>query len=94
MLVVPQKSKNICEADSACEISLLADAVLPVKTTDVKAEMVAWKAYVEHAVLPGEEPDTGTIRKCRKLYHSLSNTLFPSTPSQVRKRERNRVRQA
>ena len=70
--------KQCSGTESAVEMNLIVDLVLPV--AQVKAHMVAWKGYVAHAVLPGEEPEIGTIRKCRKLEHCPSNTVFPMTP--------------
>lgn len=71
--------KEWCGVESALDVNLIVDAVLPVKK-DLKGHLVAWKGYVANVVFPGEEPETGTIRKCRKLEHCPSNTLFPNTP--------------
>ena len=78
LISVVQVTKKVGAADDGTdEISLIADAVYPVNKADVKAQMAAWVAYVDHAVAPGDEPIEGTPRKCRKLEHHPSESLFP-----------------
>ena len=79
--VVQVTKKAGAAEDGTDEIALIADAVYPVQKADVKAQMAAWSTYVEHAVAPGEEPEEGTPRKCRKLEHHPSESLFPNTPT-------------
>ncbi len=79
--VVQITKKSGAAEDGTDEIALIADAVYPVNKADVKAQMTAWTTYVEQAVPPGQEPEEGTPRKCRKLEHHPSESLFPNTPT-------------
>ena len=82
LISVVQVTKKVGAAeDGTDEIALIADAVYPVNKADVASQMSAWGTYVVQAVPPGEEPEEGTPRKCRKLEHHPSDSLFPHTPT-------------
>ena len=82
LISVVQVTKKVGAAeDGTDEIALIADAVYPVNKADVASQMSAWGTYVDQAVPPGEEPEEGTPRKCRKLEHHPSDSLFPHTPT-------------
>ena len=82
LISVVQVTKKVGAAeDGTDEIALIADAVYPVNKADVASQMSAWCTYVDQAVPPGEEPEEGTPRKCRKLEHHPSDSLFPHTPT-------------